>query len=103
MDTTKKSIQNEQTPTWANVVSSRIKPPDKNKKSENKFIPVSLFKTTTENAKKIEITYKEKKLDLLETTEYSDEFKNITIPSYSGLSVWEVAHKAHKELSKIGE
>ncbi|OMJ19531.1 hypothetical protein AYI69_g6587, partial [Smittium culicis] len=49
MDTMNKSIQNGQPPSWANVVSSRIKPPDKNKKNENKFIPVSLFKATTGN------------------------------------------------------
>ncbi|OMJ12668.1 hypothetical protein AYI69_g9319 [Smittium culicis] len=42
-------------------------------------------------------------MNLLETTEYSDEFKNITMPSCSGLSHWKVAHKEHEELSKIGE
>ncbi|OMJ23006.1 hypothetical protein AYI69_g5156 [Smittium culicis] len=48
MDTTNKSIKNYQTPRWANVFSSRIKPPDKNKNDENNFIQVLVFKATTE-------------------------------------------------------
>ncbi|OMJ23775.1 hypothetical protein AYI70_g2027 [Smittium culicis] len=162
-------IHKEQSPSWANVISSRVKPPDA-KKNIEKFIPVSLFKMTfgsepkqrkiaclgetslklglstrdfeqnikdfveniliqfgeiqtcfeidirrkilflkfinkidLEKAKNKKITYKEKKIELFETTEYSEEFKSITIPSYSGLSVWEVAQKAYDELSKVGE
>ncbi|OMJ14030.1 hypothetical protein AYI69_g8760, partial [Smittium culicis] len=170
METTNNSIHKEQSPTWANVVSSRVKPPGSSKTFGNKFVPVSLFKATTgndhiqrkiaclggtslklalsireidqnidevveniltqfgdiqtcfeidnrrkvlflkfisgidlENAKKVNITYNGKKIEILETTEYSEEFKNIVIPSYNGLSVWEVAEKAYDELSKIGE
>ncbi|OLY80265.1 hypothetical protein AYI68_g5638 [Smittium mucronatum] len=36
--------------------------------------------------KKIEISYNGKKLDLLETTEYSEDVKNITMSSYSGFN-----------------
>ncbi|OMJ17742.1 hypothetical protein AYI69_g7314 [Smittium culicis] len=56
-----------------------------------------------ENANKITSTYKTKNMNLFETTEYSDEFKSITMPSCSGLIVWKVAHKEHEELSNIGE
>ncbi|OMJ13225.1 hypothetical protein AYI70_g8642 [Smittium culicis] len=170
MEPSDNNFHSKQGPSWANVVKLRDKPPDTAKKSENKFVPVSLFKSTTgsepakrkiaclggttlklgislrdiyqdtdefveeiliqfgeiqtcfeidnrrkllflkfankidfEKAKKIELIYKEKKVEVFETTEYSEDFKTITIPSYNGLSVWEVAQKAHEELSKLGE
>ncbi|OMJ15294.1 hypothetical protein AYI70_g7377, partial [Smittium culicis] len=170
MEPSDNNFHSKQGPSWANVVKLRDKPPDTAKKSENKFVPVSLFKSITgsepakrkiaclggttlklgislrdiyqdtdefveeiliqfgeiqtcfeidnrrkllflkfankidfEKAKKIELIYKEKKVEVFETTEYSEDFKTITIPSYNGLSVWEIAQKAHEELSKLGE
>ncbi|OMJ22797.1 hypothetical protein AYI70_g2644 [Smittium culicis] len=60
-------------------------------------------KVNQEKAKKKEIIYNQKKIELLETSEYSDEYKYITVPSYTGLSVWEVAQSIYNELKKIGE
>ncbi|OMJ19512.1 hypothetical protein AYI69_g6595 [Smittium culicis] len=42
-------------------------------------------------AKSKEIKYQGKKIDLLETSVYNHEYKFITIPSYNGLNIWDVA------------
>ncbi|OMJ30238.1 hypothetical protein AYI69_g223, partial [Smittium culicis] len=47
METTNTSAHKEQSPSWANVVRAKTKPPDIIRRDENKFVPVSLFKTNT--------------------------------------------------------
>ncbi|OMJ22624.1 hypothetical protein AYI69_g5311, partial [Smittium culicis] len=49
MEFTNTSSHKEQSPSWANVVRAKTKPPDIIRRDENKFFPVSLFKTTTVN------------------------------------------------------
>ncbi|OMJ09315.1 hypothetical protein AYI70_g10988 [Smittium culicis] len=49
METTNTGTHNEQSPSWDIIESAKTKSPDIIKRYENKFVPVSLFKTTTVN------------------------------------------------------
>ncbi|OMJ12894.1 hypothetical protein AYI70_g8838 [Smittium culicis] len=91
MDTVE-SIEQVQPPiSWAKDVSSKMKHPEVSG-TENQ-----------EKAKKTEITFKQKKIELLETSEYSDKYKFITVPSYTGLSIWDVSQKAYNTLKDTSE
>ncbi|OMJ13550.1 hypothetical protein AYI69_g8963 [Smittium culicis] len=49
MKTTSTSTHKEQSPSWANVIRAKTKPPDIIRKDKYKYVPISLFKTTTGN------------------------------------------------------
>ncbi|OMJ29630.1 hypothetical protein AYI69_g859 [Smittium culicis] len=49
METTDTSAHKEQSPSWANVVRAKTKPPDIIRKYESKFVPISLFKMAAGN------------------------------------------------------
>ncbi|OMJ24570.1 hypothetical protein AYI70_g1496 [Smittium culicis] len=49
MENTNTSSHKEQSPSWANVVRAKTKPPDIIRRYENKFFPISSFKTSTDN------------------------------------------------------